>query len=124
MAFTQRDRPVKTLAPQGANQSLTKRICFRAPVRCFQHSEPEVGDRRIERLSIDTVAVMNEEPIRMVRGDRLARNCCNVQAAVGFDVTFQWRRRREACSMITKMYRTRNLAVTTTQKSQATMAAA
>jgi hypothetical protein len=39
MAFTQRDCPVKTLAPQGANQSLTKRICFRAPVRCFQHSE-------------------------------------------------------------------------------------
>ena len=38
------------------------------------------------------------------------KNCCNVQAAVGFDVTFQWRRRREACSMITKMYRTRKLA--------------
>jgi len=53
VAFTQRDRPVKTLAPQGANQSLTKRICFRAPVRCFQHPEPQVGDRRIERLSID-----------------------------------------------------------------------
>jgi hypothetical protein len=43
-------------------------------------------------------------------------NCCNVQAAVGFDVTFQWRRRREACSMITKMYRTRKLPVTATQK--------
>src|SRR5215471_13966794 len=56
VAFTQRDRPVKTLAPQGANQSLTKRICFRAPVRCFQHSEPQVGDRRIERLSKDTVS--------------------------------------------------------------------
>ena len=27
----------------------------------------------IERLSKDTVAVMNEEPIRMVRGDRLAQ---------------------------------------------------
>jgi len=66
MAFTKRDRPVKTLAPLGANQSLTKRICFRAPVRCFQHSESEVGDRRIERLSINTVAVINEEPIRMV----------------------------------------------------------
>src|SRR6266403_3148774 len=73
MAFTQRDRPVKTLAPQGANQSLTKRICFRTSVRCFQHSEPQVGDRRIERLSIDTVAVMNEEPIRMVRADSLAQ---------------------------------------------------
>src|SRR6516165_10164529 len=72
VAFTQRDRPVKTLAPQGANQSLTKRICFRAAVRCFQHSKPQVGDRPIERLSMDTVAVMNEEPIRMVRGDRLA----------------------------------------------------
>jgi hypothetical protein len=71
VAFTQRDRPVKTLAPQGANQSLTKRIRFRAPMRCFQHSEPQVGARRIERLSIDTVAVMNEEPIRMLRGDRL-----------------------------------------------------
>src|SRR6516162_1603443 len=118
VAFTQRDRPVKTLAPQGANQSLTKRICFRAAVRCFQHSKPQVGDRGIERLSIDTVAVMNEQPIRMVGGDRLA------QAAVGFEVTFQWRRRREACSMITKMYRTRKLAVTATQKSQATMAAA
>src|SRR6516165_5633862 len=65
--------PVKTLAPQGANQSLTKRICFRAAVRCFQHSKPQVGDRRVERLSIDTVAVMNEEPIRTVRGDRLAQ---------------------------------------------------
>ena len=30
MAFAERDRPVKTLAPQGANQSLAKRICFRA----------------------------------------------------------------------------------------------
>ena len=48
-------------------------ICFRAAVRCFQHSKPQVGDRGIERLSIDTVAVMNEEPIRMLRGDRLAQ---------------------------------------------------
>src|SRR5262249_61364779 len=86
VAFTQRDRPVKTLAPQGANQSLTKRICFRAPVRCFQHSEPQVGDRR--KGWSEAIA---------------SRNCCNVQAAVGLDVTFQWRRRREACSMITKM---------------------
>src|SRR6516164_6690461 len=73
VAFTQRDRPVKTLAPQGANQSLTKRIYFRTAVRCFQHSKPQVGDRGIERLRIDTVAVMNEEPIRMLRGDRLAQ---------------------------------------------------
>jgi hypothetical protein len=57
----------------GSQSVAPKRICFRAPVRCFQHSEPQVGDRRIERLSIDTVAVMNEEPIRMVRGDCLAQ---------------------------------------------------
>jgi hypothetical protein len=65
-----------------------------------------------------------DKDVRMVRGDRLAQllqrpSCRRIRR-----VTFQWRRRREACSMITKMYRTRNLAVTATQKSQATMAAA
>ena len=33
-----------------------------------------------------------------------------------FGLTFQWRRGREACSMITKMYKTRNLAQNATAK--------
>src|ERR1700751_2301541 len=41
--------------------------------KVFSALEAAGCDRRIERLSIDTVAVMNEEPIRMLRGDRLAQ---------------------------------------------------
>jgi len=51
-----------------------------------------------------------------------ARNCCNVQSALGFAVTLTWAKRRVPCSMTTNTYSIRNVAVTIMKKSQARIA--
>src|SRR4029077_16309352 len=53
-----------------------------------------------------------------------SRNCCKVQAAVGWAVTLQCRMRRFQTSITTNKYSTRKPAVMATKKSAATMALA
>src|SRR4029077_9137499 len=51
-----------------------------------------------------------------------SRNCCKVQAAVGWAVTLHCRMRRLPTSITTNTYSTRKPAVMATRKSAATMA--
>jgi hypothetical protein len=71
-------------------------------------------------LRKDRIPIMNQESVGGIARDA-SRNCCKVQAAVGWDVTLHCTMRRLPTSISTNAYSTRNLAVIATNKSLATM---
>ena len=67
------ESPSQDTRAAGSQSDAHKANLLSGSGKVFSTLGAEFGDRRIERLSINTVAVMNEEPIRMVRGNRLAQ---------------------------------------------------
>ena len=72
MPGVERDEPVEALSAAGPDESLNVRIGPWRPHRCPEHPQPEPGDRRVDLAGEDAVAVVDEEAVAVVVGDRLA----------------------------------------------------
>src|SRR6185295_2804064 len=56
--LVQRNHPVQTLAPHGANQPFAERIRLWRSHRRLENRQPHCGERAIDVLGIDAVAVV------------------------------------------------------------------
>ena len=61
---------VHALPPQRADEPLAEGIGLRRPYRRLEHPQPQVADAWVKLMRKDTIAVMQQESVRMVRGDR------------------------------------------------------
>ncbi len=70
---TQGNQKVQTLAPQGLNEPLAKAIREGTPVGAFQDTQSQFSDGVIQIGGKDTVAIMDEVLVRMVRWNRFSK---------------------------------------------------
>jgi hypothetical protein len=73
MQLGQGDQVVQTLAPQGPNDPLAKAIREGTPVGAFQDTQSQFSDRFIQIGRKDTVSIMNEVSVGMIRWDCFAK---------------------------------------------------
>lgn len=121
--FVERDEIVEALPADRANQSFAEGIGGRDSSRSLQDVDAEAFQFAVEARRKDPVAVVNQESVRMAGGEGLAE-LPDGPIGGGWAVTLVCSIRRDSISMATKTYRTRNVAVTDTKKSQATTAPA
>ena len=70
--LAERDQTVQALPPQRAEQPLAERIRLGTLRRGFQDLHPQVVYTPVQFLGEDRLAVMNQEPVRVIRWDYLA----------------------------------------------------
>jgi hypothetical protein len=127
VAFAEDQDPVQQFAAQGPDDALADGVHPRRPRRGgddpqslgFEHLAESGGEERI--------AIVNQEPQRARRSLRSMarlRACCTVHAPLGCAVTPARCSLRVPCSMNTSAYSRLSSTVSTTRKSQATIACA
>jgi hypothetical protein len=73
VGFGQRDDEIQAFPPRRANEPLTEGIRLRTLGRGFQHFESRVAYAVVERRREDSVSIMDEEAIRVVRWNRFTQ---------------------------------------------------
>jgi hypothetical protein len=73
VGFGQRDDEIQAFPPQHADEPLTEGIRLRTLGRGFQHPKSQVAYAVVERRREDTISVMDEETIGMVRWNRFTQ---------------------------------------------------
>ena len=73
MVFCERDDENQALPPQRADEPFAEGVRLWTLGWCFQHLEPQMAYAVVELGREDTIAVMHEEAIAMVRWDRLTQ---------------------------------------------------
>jgi len=73
MVFRQGDDKVETFSPQRANEPFAEGIGLRSPHRRLEHPQPQVADALVKLLREDAIAVMDQEAVGMVSGNRFAQ---------------------------------------------------
>jgi hypothetical protein len=106
-----RDHEVQAFPPYCAHKPLAERICLGTLRRGFQNLQPQVTYRPVELLGENGIAVMDEEPVRVLRGDGFAQ-LLKGPWWVGCAVILACSIRRVSCSMTTKTESRRKVAVT------------
>jgi len=71
--LAERYRPVEKLSSQCFQQSLTDRVCLGSSIRCLQNAQAQVSNGFVECLREDAVAIVDEEPIFVLRWDRFSK---------------------------------------------------
>jgi hypothetical protein len=110
MLFVQRDQPVQARAPHASDQSFTVGIRLRRLHGGSSNFQPEGPQLVINFRGKDRIPIMNQESVGVIAREA-SRNCCKVQAAVGWAVRLQCRMRRLPTSITTNTYSTRKPAV-------------
>jgi len=72
MALAERKDPIQTLAPGGADHSLTERVRLRRPDGRLQHSQAHRSERIVHNGREDRVVVVNHESIYAVSGGAIS----------------------------------------------------
>src|SRR5215468_2799427 len=67
------DHTIQAFPSQRADEPLAERIGLRRPYRRLAHPQPQVADALVELVREDAIAVMDEEAIGMVSGNRFAQ---------------------------------------------------
>ena len=70
MASVEGDQEVETLPTKAPAQSLAHRICLGGSQRRAQNSYPQVRETLVDLRSEDAIAIMDEEAVRMIAGQR------------------------------------------------------
>ena len=73
MVDPQRNNTVQTFPPQRADEPLAERIGLRSPHWRLEHPQPQVAHTLVELLREDAIAVMDQELVGMVSGNRFAK---------------------------------------------------
>ena len=121
MVLGQWNDKVQTLPPQRAQEPFAQRVRLRCLRRRFQYSQPEVADALVKLLREDAIAVMQQASVGMVSGNRFAEllqgpRRCRMRRDIGMQDAARGMLHEDEHVEETKGW------VTTTQKSQATMA--
>src|SRR5215470_7770655 len=66
------NQKVHALSPQGADEPLAECIGLRSPYRRLEHPQPQVAEALVKLLREDTIAIMQQESVGMVSGNRFA----------------------------------------------------
>ena len=98
MILAEGDQVIETFPAEGAEESLAKAIRQGRANWRPKDADAHRGDGRIQAGGKDAVPIV-EEPCGSAR---ISRNCCRVQAAVGWAVTLTCSRRRLPISRATK----------------------
>jgi|HubBroStandDraft_4_1064222.scaffolds.fasta_scaffold21559_2 hypothetical protein len=104
ISLVQRDHEIQVLPPHRSNQPFT--ICIRlwCPHWSAQNLQFKITFQFLVQLPReDRVAIVDQELLAVVTG-KGSRNCCNVQAAVGWSVTLECKILRVPISSSTKTY--------------------
>jgi len=72
VVFSQRDHEIQAFPPQRAQQTLTQGIGLGTSHWGFEDLQPQVAYTPVELLGEDRIAVMNQEPVSVIRWARLA----------------------------------------------------
>ena len=73
MTFAKRNHEVETLPTSTADQALAKGICLGRFVWSLQHSQAKRLQRLVQVLGIDTVSVMDGEPVSFIAGHAFSK---------------------------------------------------
>src|SRR5919109_4569090 len=73
MVLTQWNEAIETFPPQRADEPLAERIGLRRPHRRLEHPQAQVTDALVKLWREDAIAVMNQESVGMVSGNRCAQ---------------------------------------------------
>ena len=72
VGFTERNDPIETFSTDGPDQPLAISVGLRRSSRRFQNSDSEAAHGAIRVSGKDRVAIMDQESVRMVEGEKLA----------------------------------------------------
>src|SRR5712692_976762 len=73
MPFVQRNQEIEAFSPHGAHQSFTESVRLRRPIRSTQDSYAHRLQAGIKVMRINTVAVVEDESIRLLTRDDFAK---------------------------------------------------
>src|SRR5207249_1811752 len=73
MLLTQRNEEIETFSPQRANEPLAQGIRLRALWRRFENPKPQVAYALVKLGSEDAIAIMHQESVGVVSGNRFAK---------------------------------------------------
>jgi hypothetical protein len=121
MGLRDRDEPIQTFAADRANQSFAYGVRFRTRNGRSQHVDSQGLDRIVEVLGKDSISIMDQVTVPSSVPHDFPQL---FQSPVGARMrrTLICARRRVLCSITTKNYNIRNVAVTATKKSHARIA--
>jgi hypothetical protein len=112
MPFVERNYPIETLAPCGADETFTMRIRLRRSHWRPQHLERHRPKGLIHGWREDAIAIMDQEAIGAIQRETVPE-LLDFQSDLGWSVRFQCTIRRAPMSRRTNTYGRLKVALTT-----------